>query len=315
VGAATIRITAADFVIPPDLQRWPLAAEGSGRIGGVRLGLESGQGGARLASCYQQVPLRVLPPFRYGPDRPALLYLLNPTAGLMDGDGQLVELQAGPGVRAVVVGQSSTRIHPTVSGLSTQQWRVSVATGAVLVVLPGPTIPFRGCRYYQRVEVDLAPGAGLLWGDVWFAGRYARGQASELFQFARLCQDFVIRREGHLVFRERFDWLGPWDEATADWHFGGSMACASLFVTGRVVDTDVYNAGEESALFSTAAGDTCFRWRGSSEVVTNVLVRTALQLAPSLVRNVNPLPWFSGHELAPCHWFSGVSNLHDGDTC
>ena len=35
---------------------------------------------------------------------------------------------------------------------------------ATLVVLPGPSIPFAGCRYYQRVEIDLADDASLTWG-------------------------------------------------------------------------------------------------------------------------------------------------------
>ena len=49
-----------------------------------------------------------------------LLYLLNPTAGLFDGDGQLVSIDAHAGTRAVVVGQSATRIHPALRGFSTQ---------------------------------------------------------------------------------------------------------------------------------------------------------------------------------------------------
>ncbi len=107
----------------------------------------------------------------------------------------------------------------------------------LLVVLPGPAIPFQGCRYYQRVEVDLEEGAGLLWGDVWLAGRYARGRESERFRFALLRQDFLVRREGRLVFRDHFDWRGPWDEAAAAWHFGGANACGSLFATGPATDS------------------------------------------------------------------------------
>src|SRR5207302_2430901 len=107
-----------------------------------------------LRSCYQQVPLRILPPFHFGADQPALVYLLNPTAGLMDGDGQRIELTAGSATRAVVVGQSATRIHPCVRGFSTQQWSIRVDAGGILAVLPGPAIPFQGCRYFQRVEID-----------------------------------------------------------------------------------------------------------------------------------------------------------------
>ena len=235
-----------------------------------------------------------------------MLYLLNPTAGLMDGDGQLVELRAGPGVRAVVVGQSATRIHPAVSGLCTQQWRVHVARDALLVVLPGPAIPFKACRYYQRVEVDLDDGAGLLWGDVWLAGRYARARASELFQFSLLRQDFLVHRNCRLVFRDHFDWRGPWDEAAAAWHFGGENACGSLFFTGPAANTSLFAGGSlEGAYFTTAAGDGCRRWRGPSESVAAAVVQAALGLAPT--RSAGPsAAWLSGHDLAPCHWFSLV---------
>src|SRR5205807_4268784 len=135
-----VRITAADFVTPPEFADRHLAVDGAGRIGGVRLELLGAAGATRLGRAYQQVPLRVLPPFHFGPGEPALLYLLNPTAGLLDGDAQLVELTVRSGARALVVGQSATRIHPCLTSFSTQQWRLRVEAGAVLTVLPGPAI-------------------------------------------------------------------------------------------------------------------------------------------------------------------------------
>src|SRR5437016_652620 len=122
MGTAAARITAADFVTAPEMGERRLAATAAGRIGGVRLHLITGPKGTQLGSCYQQVPLRILPPFHFGPAQPALVYLLNPTAGLLDGDGHLVQLTAGAGSRAVVAGQSATRIHPCRHGYATQQW-------------------------------------------------------------------------------------------------------------------------------------------------------------------------------------------------
>jgi len=288
------RITATDFVTPPELADWSLAASGAGRIGGVRLELVPGAEGTRLADCYQQVPLRVLPPFHFGPGQPSLVYLLNPTAGLMDGDAQLVQFRAGPGTRAVVTGQSATRIHPSIRGFSTQQWIIQVAKGAILLVLPGPAIPFQGCRYFQRIAIDLEEGADLVWGDLWFAGRYERGDASERFQFQTIVQQTVVRRAGRLVFRDRFCWRGPWDEATAAWHFGAGPACGSLFVTGSIEDNG------NSARFATAAGDTCLRWCGESEAVVAGLVETALRAAGE---KSGPT-WLAQNDLGPNHWFA-----------
>jgi urease accessory protein len=258
--------------------------------------------GTVLGSLYQQVPLWVLPPFQFGAEQPALLYLLNPTAGLFDGDGHLVEIVAGPGVRAVVVGQSATRIHPGLSGFCTQQWRLKVAAGAVLVVLPGPAIPFRASRYYQHVDIDLEPGAGLVWGDVWLAGRYSRGAGSERFQFDTLVQDLTVRRDGKLTYRDRFCWRGPWDAATAAWHFGAGPACGSLFVTGPV-HRDCAVAG--AAHFETAAGDGCLRWLGDAEAVTAAVVTSALRAGAGLAGGCPAVPWLlATAALAPNHWFS-----------
>jgi urease accessory protein len=305
MGASPARITAADFVTPPELARWRLADAAAGRIGGVRVELAAGPGGAHLGDCYQQVPLRVLPPFRFSADRPSLLYLLNPTAGLLDGDGQLIELTARAGTRTVVVGQSATRIHPSLRHFSTQQWRLRVEAGATLVVLPGPAIPFQGSRYYQRVVIDLDPAAALVWGDIWVAGRYARGGASELFQFAMMVQELTVRREGRLVFRDRFCWRGPWGRDTARWHFGEGMGSGSLFVSGPGSDAVVADsAAVDQASFVTAAGDRCLRWCGSSEAVIGSVVDTALRAAAVLEGSAVADDWLIHQDLAPVHWFS-----------
>lgn len=303
MGGLATRITAANFVTPPELHGYALASHGAGRIGGVRLRLTAGPPGTRLGDCYQQVPLRVLP-LALGHDQPALVYLLNPTAGLLDGDGHLVELHAEAGTRAVVAGQAATRIHPSLAGYAAQRWSVRVDEGAVLAVLPGPAIPFAKSRYSQHVEIDIAPGAALVWADVWFAGRYARGEASERFRFETIVQSLTVQRGSRLVYRDRFAWHGPWDEATAAWHFGGQPAYGSVFATGRFPREVLTMDGlVRQACLHTAAGDTCWRTVGPAEDVVSATVGTAMRLAALL--DGGGAPWLSvGNELAPNHWFS-----------
>jgi urease accessory protein len=303
MGEHAARITAADFVTPPEMVDLHLAAHGAGRIGGLRLGLTAGPRGTRLGPCYQQIPLRAMP-LAFGAGQPLLIYVLNPTAGLMDGDGHLVELHAGPGTRTVVAGQSATRIHPCLHGFAAQRWSVRVEGGAVVVVLPGPAIPYQGSRYAQHVEVDLDAGARLVWGDIWFAGRYARGDASEQFRFDRIVQSLSVRRDGRLVFRDRFSWCGPWDESTAAWHFGGFPAYGAVFVTGRFErDAPGNHSPLRGACLRTDGGDTCWRWIGAAEDVTRSVVGTALRLAAMLEGNPAE-PWLlTRHDLAPNHWF------------
>lgn len=295
MGAAAVRITPEDFLIPPEFQGLDLAHRSPIQIGGLRLRLEAEDGKIRLAECYQQIPLRVLPPFHFASEPAALLYLINPTAGLLDGDGHFIDLSVGPGVRAVVTGQSATRVHPCPDRFATQQWRIHVADGGELVVLPGPAIPFRGCRYYQRVEVDLEPKARFIWGDIWLPGRYARAELSEQFQFDRLVQDLEVRRGGGLVFRDRFSWRGPWDQEAIRWHLGRRQAGGSLFITGGVEAADASN-GLERVVLPLDSGDTCVRWCGTPSEVTADVVRLALGQAGGWLLN--------SHCLAPNHWFA-----------
>lgn len=309
MGPRSVRITAEDFLIPAEFGEFHLAEHSAGQIGGVHLTLVEHQGRTSFGSIYQQVPLRVLPPFQFPGELAALVYLLNPTAGLLDGDGHLVEIDAQPGSCAVVTGQSSTRIHPAVRGFATQQWRVKSAAGSQLVLLPGPIIPFRGCRYYQQAEIDLDPGASLIWGDIWTPGRYARvGQEAECYEFARIVQDLEVRRDGALVFREHFTWDGPWGRDEAHWHVGDQRAAASgsLFVTGNV---ELPATGPDEPLrrvvLPLARGDTLIRWCGAVPEVTMDLVRTALRIAASWNGNPRAVPWLIGsNHLAPNHWFS-----------
>ena len=230
MGPSAVRITAEAFVTPPEFRGLSLGNRSAGQIGGVRLDLVQSAGRTRLGHCYQQVPVRVLPPFHLSEEPAVLLYLLNPTAGLMDGDGHWLEIATSPGVRAVVTGQSATRMHPCPRNFSTQQWQIDVAPESELVVLPGPAIPFQQARSYQRVRINLAENSRFIWADIWYPGRYNRGELSERFQFASLIQELEVNRGGGLVYRDRFHWQGPWTHEAVRWNLGfisPAAACSS----------------------------------------------------------------------------------------
>jgi urease accessory protein len=307
VGARAIGITREDFVTPPEFQGLHLAEYAAGRLGGARIELTRVGDETRLGTCYQQIPIRLMPPFSFDSEPASLLYLINLTAGLMDGDGHRLEITARTGTRTVVTGQSATRVHPALSSFATQQWAVEVEDDACLVVLPGPTIPFCGCRYYQRGRVELAPRARLIWGDIWLPGRYDRGGLSERFQFERIVQDFEVRRAGRLVYRDRFRWDGPWTPEDADWYFGGHLASASLFVAGPMPDSSPGddNPAIRRAVFRLDSGASCIRWCGHPSAVTADLVLTALRLAARWAVGSDAPPWLlASGSLAPNHWFS-----------
>ncbi len=306
MGSTGFRVSEETFLTPPEFAGRNLSRTGTGQIGGARLELAEREGKTLLGRCYQQVPVRVLPPFHF-PGRPeSLLYLVVPTVGLMDGDGHWIELSAGAGTRTVITGQSANRIHPARDRFATQQWQLHIADGATLVLLPGPTIPFAGCRYYQRSRIALAGNARLIWGDMWLPGRYARGEQSERFRFEQMVQDLEVHREGDLVYRERFAWRGPWDDETARWHLGNNDAAGSLFVTGAIpAGIDLKTPETAPATFATAHGDTCIRWCGTPAAVIFAVVRAAMTIAGHWTGGEGGAPWLLGSShLGPNHWFS-----------
>lgn len=299
MGEFPARIGAQDFVTPPELADWQLAPEGSGRIGGARLTLQEHGGETRVGGLYQQIPIRVSP-LRLGSAEPALVYLVNPTAGLLDGDAHLFAIDAEPNTRAVVTGQSASRLHPFLKGFCTQQWQVRVADGAALVVMPGPAIPYAGTRYFQRVDVDLGRDARFIWGDLWFAGRYARADVSERFRFECIVQEMTVRRQGQLVFRDRFVWRGPWTGEASRWHFADQPAAGSIFATGPVGADSKAVESTRGATFTTFAGDTCCRFVGHSDDVVRAVVRRCLGLPSTSGAG----PWLlNNNHLARVHWF------------
>ncbi len=303
MGHAAVRIAETDFLIPPEFADCPPVARTAGQLGGVRIELVERSGETRLGDCYQQMPLRLLPPFYFASEAVALVYLINPTVGLMDGDAHRIELIARPGTRAVVTGQSASRIHPAPVSYATQQWHVAVEDNAALVILPGPAIPYRGSRYFQRVDVELAESARLVWGDIWYPGRHQRTDDPELFVFERLIQHLEVRRAGRLVYRERFDWRGPWSDAERSWHFGEDRAAASLFVSGRLGPTTApADKRLARAVFPLTSGDTCVRMTGAPPEVTRAACQLAFTQAGSWSGS---RPWLlADHNLAPNHWFS-----------
>ena len=218
----------------------------------------------------------------------------------------------------MVTGQSATRVHPAVESLATQQWAVEVEDDACLVVLPGPTIPFRGCRYYQRGRVELAAAARLIWGDIWLPGRYERGELSERFQFERIVQDFEVRRAGRLVYRDRFRWDGPWTPEEADWYFGGSPGLRQP-VRGRADCRSILpeaTAGVRSGRLPARFRATLHAMvRAARPTVTADLVRCRDASGRSnLDRGLRaPRPGFWNRpSLAPNHWFSTLRSRGAG---
>ncbi|MFN3260742.1 MAG: urease accessory protein UreD [Pikeienuella sp.] len=84
-------------------------------------------------------------------------------AALMPGDIWEQRLTLGPGAAARLVTAGATAVHGP--GGAETIWRLSLAPGAWLAMLPDPAVLFEGAALRQTVEADLGPGAVLILAD------------------------------------------------------------------------------------------------------------------------------------------------------
>ncbi|MFO0732908.1 MAG: urease accessory protein UreD [Nitrospiraceae bacterium] len=104
----------------------------------------------------------------------AVVWLVNPSGGLVGGDQLSVEATLHADAHVVITSPSANRVYRSQSEPALQSVRCSVGPGARLEWMPEGTIPFAGSRFSQSIQVDLAPGSTLLLWDAMASGRIAK---------------------------------------------------------------------------------------------------------------------------------------------
>ena len=129
--------------------------------------------------------------------------VVNPTAGLFEGDEIACKVRVEAGARLLLTSPSATRAHCMAgAGEARLTQQFSVERDAWLEVWPELFIPQAGTRYRQKTTVELAGGSGLLLVETLAPGRVASGEA---FQFQYLDWETDISCGGELVVREKYN--------------------------------------------------------------------------------------------------------------
>lgn len=129
--------------------------------------------------------------------------VVNPTAGLFDGD--VVDLRATveAGARLVLTTPSSCRVYRSRSGkAAVSKQKIHVCKGAFAEFLPEPLIPHAGAILHQTTELSLEEGAELLYFEWLAPGRVASGEA---FAYEHIHWQTDLRIMERLVARERYN--------------------------------------------------------------------------------------------------------------
>ncbi len=180
-------------------------------------------GSTALSAQSFRAPFHLSKP-NWDPDAEVLhVQVVNPTAGILEGDRLESSIAAETGAALLVTTPSASRLfRMTEGGHATGRQHFEVARDATLEVFPEPIVPHRGSTYFQETTIDAAEGSTLLFIDQLMPGRLAHGES---WAWDRLVLGLTVRREGELILRERLDQSGASLRSLAEFAGTGPGSC------------------------------------------------------------------------------------------
>ncbi|MFD2610934.1 urease accessory protein UreD [Paenibacillus gansuensis] len=154
-----------------------------------------------LTDRYHEAPLKISKTFELSGDGELLVYMMDASPGILDGDRYLIDMHLEPETKVYLTNQSHTKVHPTPRESSSLIQHFIVENGAVLEYFPEPLIPYAGSDFTAETRFDLRGNAVLLYGDIVTAGRLHHG---EQFLYDKLDSRMEAHRDGRLVAWDRF---------------------------------------------------------------------------------------------------------------
>ncbi|KAB2673464.1 MAG: urease accessory protein UreD [Verrucomicrobia bacterium] len=237
-------------------------------------------GSSAVTRAFATSPMKLLVPRPRGVS--AWIYSSSFGGGLVAGDRTSLDLSLGPGTRAFVGTQSSTKIYRNpgrhASGHATT---ARLGAGSLLVFAPDPAQLFAHSTYCQRQEFHLAGDANLALVDGFSPGRVACG---ERWAFDHYASRNSVRVDDVPIYLDAVR-LDPADGALDSPFRGGRHGClATLVLVGPAL------AEAAKAVFDDVSGREVGR-RDETEVAASrirggVVVRIGADGAESVGREL-----------------------------
>ncbi len=167
-----------------------------------------------------------------------LAQVVNPTAGILEGDRLESEISVGPGASLLVTTPSASRVFKmTAGGTAESRQRFNVEAGGMLEYWPEMLVPHTGSSFRQATEITLETGAEAVIADFFMPGRIERG---EKFSWEKIRLELLLRIGEQLVLRERFEQSGAELERLAQLAGHGAGVCFAnvILVSTRLGETD-----------------------------------------------------------------------------
>jgi urease accessory protein len=197
--------------------------------GVARIAFAARGSNTRLATLYQQAPLRVLFPCAPAGDPPHAVLVMT-SGGLVGGDRLDVEIGAGPDARALVTTQAAEKVYRSTAASAQVTTALRAGAGAWLEWCPQETILFDRACLRRSTLLQLEPGARLLAGEILVFGRRAHG---ERLRTGSLREVWQVRRGDRLVWADALRLEGDIAaQLEAPFGFAGATAYATLVYAG-----------------------------------------------------------------------------------
>lgn len=182
----------------------------------------------------QKAPLMIVRPFTL-PCGTLMVFIVNPTGGVLGGDHSEIHVRVGRGARALVLTQSATRVQPSPSGeAATQDVTLEVSPGGRLECYPERTIPYAGSAFRQTVRAELGEGAELGLTETLASGRVGSGERLAFHEYESRVE---VWRGGRRVFLDALR-LRPGEHTRSPGVWGGGDYLASGVWVGGARVTD-----------------------------------------------------------------------------
>jgi len=155
-----------------------------------------------ISSLKQRMPLRASSPLYFTGNGAVFFYIMNPAAGLLQGDQHSILVRVKHDSKAVVFGQGATKVFRSPQGILSKQFTtLIVEDGARLEYMPEVVIPFAESCLFSRTNIQISSKASALFWEITAPGRVAR---RELFNYNLLDQQTNIFFDRELIFSDRF---------------------------------------------------------------------------------------------------------------
>lgn len=204
-------------------------------VGRLDLTFAPGSGQTRLISRSHSGPIYILHPIYTDTLYPeqVFIYTIQLGDGMVEGDRYLLNFTCEPGSAVHITSQSATKIFRMKEDLAYQSVNLTLKDEAFVEYLPDPVIPFRDSRYYQRLDLTIAPTATLIFGEILLPGRVACGERHQYTFYHSDVQ--AVRPDGTLLFADRVHLASLHAPPQSPGRLGAYETAGSLYLlTSRV---------------------------------------------------------------------------------